>query len=497
MTSAEADVLILGAGAAGLVTALNARARQVMVVTPDRGDGSSAASDLAQGGMAAAVGPTDSPQLHLQDTLRAGGEGVDVAAARLVCDEAAAAATYLESLGVRFARDDQGWAPHMEAAHSRARVLHVDGDATGAAIMHSLRQAAAAASHVETLRRMRAARLLMNDDGVNGVVVVDEEGRATAIRARAVVIATGGIGGLFARSTNPVGACGDGVAMALAAGARSEALEFVQFHPTALDVEARPLPLLTEALRGAGAKLVDQDGVGIMAGIHPLAELAPRDVVSRAVYAAQSAGRRVRLDATRLDGCDVEQAFPSAYRICRIHGIDPHREPIPVTPAVHYHMGGVAVDLEGRTSLPGLWAVGEAACTGMHGANRLASNSLLEAVVFGRRLGQVLSRERLGAAAPGRVAHIEQTILPQEEPGRTLREVMWRCMGVVRSTAGLAEGLEIVARLRKTVPAAALLDQARLLLAEHMLLAATRRTTSCGAHYRRRITGAGPGNRDN
>lgn len=484
MTSADADVLILGAGAAGLVTALNARARRVMIITPDRGDGSTTASDLAQGGMAAAVGPSDSPLLHLQDTVRAGGEGVDVAAARLVCHEAAAAAAYLESLGVRFARDDHGWAPHTEAAHSRARVLHVDGDATGAAIMHALRHAAAVAPHVEVMHCTRAVRLLTDADGVCGVAVVSEDGATTAIGARAVVIATGGVGGLFARSTNPVGACGDGVAMALAAGARCDALEFVQFHPTALDVEARPLPLLTEALRGAGAKLVDENGVGIMAGIHPLAELAPRDVVSRAVYAAQSAGRHVKLDATRLDGCDVERAFPSAYRMCRVHGIDPRREPIPVTPAVHYHMGGVAVDLEGRTSLPGLWAVGEAACTGMHGANRLASNSLLEAVVFGQRLGHVLSRERLCTVAPRRALQVEQAMLPQEEPGRTLRDVMWRCMGVVRCGSGLAEGLEIVARLREAAPAAAFLDQARLLLAEHMLLAALRRTASCGAHYR-------------
>lgn len=484
MTSVDADVLILGAGAAGLVTALNARARRVMVVTPDRGDGSTAASDLAQGGMAAAVSPTDSPLLHLQDTLRAGCDGVDVAAARLACHEAAAAATYLETLGVRFARDAHGWTPHTEAAHSRARVLHVDGDATGAAIMHSLRQAAAAASHIEIAPCTRAVRLLTDADGVYGVAVVGEDGRTLAIHARAVVIATGGIGGLFARSTNPVGACGDGVAMALAAGARCAALEFVQFHPTALDVEARPLPLLTEALRGAGAKLVDQDGVGIMAGVHPLEELAPRDVVSRAVYAAQNAGRPVRLDATRLNDCDVERAFPSAYRMCRAHGIDPRREPIPVTPAAHYHMGGVAVDLEGRTSLPGLWAVGEAACTGMHGANRLASNSLLEAVVFGQRLGRVLSRERLCAATPRGASHVEPAILPQAEPGRTLRDVMWRCMGVVRSASGIAEGLEIIARLRKETPVAAFLDHARLLLAEHMLLAAVCRTTNCGAHYR-------------
>lgn len=490
MTSMDADVLILGAGVAGLVTALNASSRRVMVVTPDPGDGSTAASDLAQGGVAVAAGADDSALLHLQDTLHAGGRNeVDIAAARLVCNEAVAAATYLESLGVRFARDAHGWMPHTEAAHSRARVLHVDGDATGAAIMHSLRRAAAGASHIDVRPGTRAIGLLVEAGAVHGAVIMDEQGRSVAVRARAVVIATGGVGGLFARSTNPVGACGDGVAMALAAGARCAALEFVQFHPTALDVDARPLPLLTEALRGAGARLLDQDGAAIMAGVHPLAELAPRDVVSRAVYAAQSAGRQVRLDATQLDGCSIEQAFPSAYKVCRAHGIDPRHEAIPVTPAVHYSMGGVAVDLDGRTSLAGLWAVGEAACTGMHGANRLASNSLLEAVVFGRRLGELLARERSSAAAPRSMPRIEQA-MPQEEPDRELRETMWRCMGLVRSAAGLAAGLESIARLRRHTPAAALLAHARLLLAEHMLLAATRRTSSCGAHYRSDATSA-------
>jgi L-aspartate oxidase len=308
-------------------------------------------------------------------------------------------------------------------------------------------------------------------------------GRALAIHARAVVIATGGIGGLYSRSTNPTGACGDGIAMALAAGARCEALEFVQFHPTALDVDTRPLPLLTEALRGCGARLVDENGAGIMREAHPLGDLAPRDEVARAIYLAQIIGRQVFLDSTRMD-VDVRTAFPAAYKACQLHGMDLARAPVPITPAAHYYMGGVAVDLDGRTSLPGLWAVGEAAHTGLHGANRLASNSLLEAVVLGRRLGRVLSCEgRRRPATPLPVCP-EMSGLPEQSCERELAEVMWRCMGVVRNRHGLAAGLGFLARLRDATSSRIGLRPARLLLAERMMLAAARRRVNCGAHYR-------------
>jgi L-aspartate oxidase len=272
--------------------------------------------------------------------------------------------------------------------------------------------------------------------------------------------------------------------MALAAGARCKDLEFVQFHPTALDVQASPLPLMTEALRGAGARLIDERGASIMRDVHPLGDLAPRDVVARAIYAVQSAGGRVWLDATRLNDVDIATAFPYAYRTCAAYGIDAQGEPIPVTPAAHYHMGGIAVDADGRTSLPGLWAVGEAACTGLHGANRLASNSLLEAVVFGRRVGRALcaaSGRRIDSARTLRGAEYEP---PDPTTQRELREILWRCMGLTRDAAGLAEGIRCVGRLREATPAAAALMHARLLLAEQMLRAAERRRESCGAHYR-------------
>lgn len=476
----DTDVAVIGAGAAGLVAALNATGRRVTVLTPDCGEGIYAASELAQGGMAAAIGRDDSPALHLRDTVQAAHAEFDLAAARTLCQEAPGAVAYLHRLGVEFERDGDVWSLHTEAAHSRARVLHV-GDATGRAIMSVLRRAIAEAPHVELQPGMRAMSLLRDSERICGVSLLTGDGRHVAIRAHEVVIATGGIGGLFARSTNPLVARGEGVAMALAAGARCSGLEFVQFHPTALDVDERPLPLLTEALRGAGARLIDANGVRLMTGVDPLLDLAPRDVVARAVYRAQGEGRGVLLDATRLE-CDIAQTFPTAYRICRERGFDLTRTPVPITPAQHYHMGGIAVDLEGQTSVPGLWAVGEAACTGAHGANRLASNSLLEAVVFGMRVGRALSRLRY--FTPRAAIQIEATPSSECLFERELRTVMWECMGVVRTAAKIAEGMTLVERLCERTPIDRQLDHAVLNLARHMLMSAARRTTSCGAHYR-------------
>ncbi|MDY0067700.1 MAG: FAD-binding protein [Steroidobacteraceae bacterium] len=484
VTHLDTDVLIVGAGAAALITALNARQRRVCILWPGSGEEPRTASDYAQGGIAAAVGPGDTPASHLEDTLTVGRHQTSNPAARLACSEAPQAVSYLESLGVPFARRNGDLSLHKEGGHSCARVLHAGGDATGAAIMRALRSHIAAASHVEMLPRTRAVALLHNRNGVCGVAALAEDGRLLEVRARDVVIATGGVGGLYSRTTNPIDACGDGPAMALAAGVRCADLEYVQFHPTALDVDVRPLPLLTEALRGAGARLIDDAGASIMRDVHPLGDLAPRDVVARAIYAVQSAGGRVWLDATRLPETDIAAGFPSAYQMCSAHGIDALREPIPVTPAAHYHMGGVAVDLEGRTSLPALWAVGEAACTGLHGANRLASNSLLEAVVFGQRLGRALDAAPSHHAGPAPALRAECSELPDAAFDRRLRDLLWRYMGLTRSAAGLAEGLTLLARLREMTPTHVVLGHARLLLAEHMMRAAVRRRVSCGAHHR-------------
>ncbi len=464
MTAIDTDVLILGAGAAGLVTALSARGRRVCLLYS--GD---AASELAQGGIAAAVGADDSPDLHATDTRVAGRGRNDDGAVRFACHGAPAAVHWLESLGVRFARTDGLWSLHLEAAHSRARVLHAGGDATGAEIMRALREQVAGASHVEALPRMRAVALLRGPGGTGGVMARGVDGKPITVRARDIVVATGGIGALYQRTTNPTSARGDGLAMALAAGVRCADLASVQFHPTALDVAARPLPLITEALRGAGAHLLGEDGRRIMQTAHPLGDLAPRDVVAQVVHREQAAGKGVWLDATSLHGTEVAQSFPTAYRACRQHDIDPHREPIRVTCAAHYHMGGIAVDLDGRTSLPRLWAVGEAACTGLHGANRLASNSLLEAVVFGQRLGQALGREGSApAAACGDSHELDEREVPDE-----LRDLMWRCLGPMRRAASLEEGIAAIQALRsrRLTPGA---SAPRLALIDAMLRSAQR-----------------------
>jgi L-aspartate oxidase len=472
----DTDVLIIGAGLGGLMAALHARGRQVTVIAAEPAGESFAASDLAQGGIAAAVATGDSPERHLQDTLRAGGTCVNRAAARILCAQAPAAIVELESLGVPFARSHDAFALHTEAAHSCARVLHVD-DCSGAAIMRHVRAAVFAAPGIEVMTSVQAHKLLRDGRGVCGVQAMSPRG-PLAISANAVVIATGGIGGLFEYSTNPLTACGDGIAMAVAAGARSRDLEFVQFHPTALDVAQRPLPLLTEALRGAGAVLVDENGDSIVKSAR--GNLEPRDVVARAVYSAQQQGRRVLLDAT---SCDVA-AFPSIQNRCRQHGYDLSRAPVPITPAVHYFMGGIATDINGRTSLHGLFAVGEAACTGVHGANRLASNSLLEAVVFGRRLGEALTREPQPRARH-RAIHIEDLAPMHDADVAELRTTMWRCMGVVRDREGLRQGIDVVNALRSRTPNRFALAHARVRLAHSMLTAALMRTRSCGAHFRR------------
>jgi L-aspartate oxidase len=486
MMRLETDVLVVGAGAAGFVTALNARKRRVCIVWPDSGDAPTTASDLAQGGIAAAVGAGDMPALHLADTLVAGCHQNFVPAARVICREAPAAISYLESLGVPFAHHGSAFSLHTEAAHRCPRVVHVGGDGTGSAIMYALRRRIAEATHVEILPCTRVVGLLSDGFTVSGVLAIRDGGLVFAIHARDVVIATGGIGGLYSRSTNPASACGDGPAMALAVGAHCAALEFVQFHPTALDADARPLPLISEALRGAGARLVDETGASIMRGLHPLGDLAPRDVVARAIYATQNGGGRVWLDATRLHDCDVMTAFPSAYRVCMANGINPERDVIPVTPAAHYHMGGIAVDLDGRASMEGLWGVGEAAYTGVHGANRLASNSLLEAVVFGRRAGRALCRtQRIAVQTDAQSSGFEPFDAQDDAcMEHDIREVMWRCMGLVRNAEQLSKGLTMVARLRELMIPEAILQRSRLLLAERMMLAAARRRTSCGAHYR-------------
>lgn len=482
----EVDVLVVGAGLAGLTTALSTEGRRVTVLCPSLPP-IATASALAQGGIAAAVDEDDSAAFHAVDTFRAGAGECDARAVHRLCAEAASAIRWLEAQGVRFDRLGEHWAAHREAAHSYARVLHINGDRTGTALTKTLTCAARAHPNIEFLTGYLAIALTRDTDRVTGVLGMDRASQPLRIEACETVLATGGLGQLYSHTTNPRSACGDGLAMALAAGAQCTGLEFVQFHPTALNVAADPLPLVTEALRGAGAALIDVRGTRFMSGSHPAADLAPRDVVAREVWKQTCAGERVYLDATEVFRRDPA-SFPAVRALCTAYRIDPAQGPIPVVPAAHYHMGGIAVDLEGHSSLEHLWACGEVASTGVHGANRLASNSLLEAVVFGRRLGQALAARR------DRPQRHESAALEPESEGATLdvdaqkwsalRRLMWAHLGIVREASGLQTGLAEARRLEHEIPSNQILLGDRVRLAQAMLAAALVRQVSRGAHFR-------------
>jgi len=403
----DADVIIVGSGLAGMTAALALAPRAVTLLTKTA-DLPGGSSLHAQGGIAAAVGPGDRPEDHAADTVAAGAGLVDAAMAALLTRDGADEVRRLLAAGLPFDRDPATGAPLLgrEAAHGAARIVHAGGDATGRTLVTALAERLRATPSVRVETDAFAVDLALRGDRgsrggsrrVCGLLACHPEGWVLH-RAPRVILATGGIGGAFARTTNPAEATGDGLALAARAGARLADLEFVQFHPTALNVEADPVPLLTEALRGAGAVLLDRAGRRFMPDEHPLAELAPRDVVARAIGRRVAAGEPVFLDLRPALAAKPE-GFPTVLALCAAHGLDPFKEPMPVAPAAHYHMGGVVTDADGRTSLDGLWACGEVACTGVHGANRLASNSLLEALVFGARVARDVTRRALPPLPP-------------------------------------------------------------------------------------------------
>lgn len=455
-----ADVLVVGSGAAGLVAALGlAGAGRVVVLTRERlGDANTA---LAQGGIAAALGPDDSPDEHLADTLAAGAGLSEPAAVRVLVEEGPARVLELVRLGARFDRRDGRLALGREAAHRRARVVHAQ-DATGAEVLRTLAQALAT-SGVEVLEGYRAIDLLVRDGRCAGLVALGPDGHLHRFEAPVTILATGGAGQAYLHTTNPALATGDGIAMAWRAGVEIADMEFVQFHPTALYHEGSPRVLVTEAIRGEGAVLLNRRGERFLSREHPQAELAPRDVVARAIWAEmeRAGDPHVWLDARGVPG--VRERFPTVTEGARKHGFDIARDLLPVTPAAHYLMGGIRTGPDGATSLPGLYACGEAACTGVHGANRLASNSLLEALVFGRRAAAAArgwlrevrkSRPPAGpAAAPGDRAGSDapEAPLPAGDPAAIVREVkrlMWERVGIVREGTRLAEAVAHLERLR-------------------------------------------------
>ena len=481
----RSEVLVVGTGAAGLTAALGCAPQRVTVVTKARlGFGGS--SPWAQGGIAAAVGKDDAPALHAADTMAAGAGLNDPRVVEILTAEGPERVKALLALGAHFDLDDTGsLALGREAAHSRRRILHAR-DATGAEVVRTLVEAVRRSPQIRVVDETFAIDLALEDGEVVGLLAIDAEGRRVLHLAPAVVLATGGLGQLFLHTTNPREATGDGLAMAARAGARLVDLEFVQFHPTALATGADPMPLLTEALRGEGAILIDGEGHRFMADEHPDRELAPRDVVARAIWRRLMAGQRVFLDAREAVGDEFPERFPTVFKLCREHGLDPRSEPIPVAPAAHYHMGGIAVDERGRTSLPGLWACGEVAATGAHGANRLASNSLLEALVFGARVAEDLrSRASVGRAPRGpRFAALAPGGPGDAELTAAVRRLMWEKVGVVRDEAGLTFAVAELNRLAACHPR--VVGEARNLLGIGRLLAAAalERRESRGGHYR-------------
>jgi L-aspartate oxidase len=469
-------IIVVGAGLAGLSAALAAAPRKVLLVT-EAPLNHGCSSAWAQGGMAAALSDGDAPAAHAADTVAAGAGLTDPAMARLLADEGPAAVRALAELGAPFDRDaDGGFAQSLEAAHSRPRVARVKGDQAGRAIMQAVTAKALAARHIEARVGHRLRGLLQDASGRVRGVVAEHDGRAIEITAAAVVLATGGVGGLYAVTTTPAELKGEGLGLAALAGAVIADPEFVQFHPTAMDVGRDPAPLATEALRGEGAVLIDREGRRFMAAYHPAAELAPRDVVARAIHAEREAGRGAFLDAREAVGAAFPHEFPAVFAACLAGGIDPRKAPIPVAPACHYHMGGIATDAEGRTSLAGLYAAGECASTGVHGANRLASNSLVEAAVFGARAGRAAATEAPPSAGP--LTAVTTPALPPAAL-QQLRQAMSRDAGVVRDAQGLARLLGLIDELAARHGAAAPLVAARLVAA-----AAHARRESRGAHFR-------------
>lgn len=488
------DVVVIGSGAAGLRTALALAPFKVALITKTESliSGSTA---WAQGGIAAATQAPDSAASHAEDTMIAGAYHNNPLAVRALTESGAAAIHELEAFAMPFDRNADGsLAIGHEAAHSHRRVLHAGGDATGRNISETLAAQVTKAQHIDVFTTTMATRLIDDGRSLSGVLAFSKTEGWIDFSSSRVVLATGGIGQVYSRTTNPVESTGDGLALALQSGVATADLEFVQFHPTALDIEGlRQQPLLTEALRGEGAHLLNSNGERFMKALHTNAELAPRDIVARGIWQQISSGLKVFLDARHL-GNMLANRFPTVMSLCAAHSLNPQTDLLPIAPAAHYHMGGVMTDLTGRTSLKGLWAVGEVAHTGVHGANRLASNSLLECLVFAHKVAASVKDYR-GDALRYVSPRPQLPVLGWQHTENAIRETLYAHTGLVRSDEGLRQGLEKLATIRNhagvdTTPETyatlrtVIENHNRWLVAVAVTRAALTRTESLGAHCR-------------
>jgi L-aspartate oxidase len=494
----KADFVVMGAGVAGLRAAVElAEHGEVLVATKEAMAESN--THYAQGGIAVASEDEGDVALHLKDTLAAGDGLVREAAAAVLVEEGPLRVAELMEWGARFDRENGHLLRTREGAHSRPRILHANGDATGAEISRSLIDFARAHKRIQFAEWTTVTELCAADGRMGGVRLQRRDGEVSTVAARSVLVAAGGAGQVYSETTNPPVATGDGIALAAEAGAELADMEFYQFHPTALALEGAPRFLMSEALRGEGAYLRNARGERFMERYHPLLELAPRDVVARAIAreaAAEGGAQPVYLDMRHVTGMDLHQRFPGISAFLAQHGLDLARDLIPVLPAAHYLMGGVKTDLDGRTTVRGLYAAGEAACTGVHGANRLASNSLLEGLVFGARAAKAMLadalpmsvvEERTAASAPAAAEAVLDAIV------QALQRAMWRDAGLLRDEATLRAGLaaqqecaaEVDALARQHGPSRRM-EEARALcrVAQAILVSALARTESRGAHYR-------------
>ena len=493
--SSTTDVVVIGSGVAGLTTALQIRSHDLSVILITKAQVDEGSTKWAQGGIAAALGPGDSPEQHERDTLVAGAGLCDLPAVKVLVSEGPEAVRKLIARGAVFDKSETGEiALTREGGHLRNRILHAGGDATGAEVSRALLAAVSQDPGIEVIEHALVLDALKSESGrICGVTlhVIGEGSRdgVGQIMARAVVLATGGLGQVYSQTTNPAVSTGDGVALALRAGADVADVEFIQFHPTVLymgENSKGQQPLISEAVRGEGALLVNDRGERFMQGVHPLADLAPRDIVAKEIsrQMAKSGAKHVWLDARSI--IDFKDRFPTIHASCAQIGIDPRTDLIPVAPASHYASGGIRTDLNGHSSVPGLYAVGETACTGAHGANRLASNSLLEGLVFGARIAEDIAKNLANLEKPVSPDPIEILISPSVRG--ELQRAMSRGAAVVRTSESLKGTLHTLERLKSATTIYANLDAWETtnlyLLAMAITRSALERTESRGSHTR-------------